>query len=194
MLKKGLIKLRTNWWIWLNFWLMAAVSKIQLKHLIKRIHPLNRSFYPKMGCPTWMAAVQLYCDSTVLPLKKAAIIHDPDYNYQPTKPRECHCRNNIQDIIFDLVWCIIWKANHRLKSSRSLIFCSLFKLKQNDPQVWRWKQWLTCFFTFLPCFLASAAPFCQKGTTSKQPRQAAQECGKVPRAAFANILKAVPGL
>ena len=38
------------------------------------------------------------------------------------------------------------------------------------------------------------APFCHKGSTSKQPRQVAQECGKVPRAAFTNILKAVPGL
>ena len=36
------------------------------------------------------------------------------------------------------------------------------------------------------------APFCHKGSTSKQPRQAAQECGKVPWAAFANIFKAVP--
>ena len=38
------------------------------------------------------------------------------------------------------------------------------------------------------------APFCHKGSTSKQPRQVAQECGKVPWAAFVNILKAVPGL
>ena len=38
------------------------------------------------------------------------------------------------------------------------------------------------------------APFCHKGSTSKQPRQGAQECVQVPWAAFSNILKAVPGL
>ena len=38
------------------------------------------------------------------------------------------------------------------------------------------------------------APFCQNGSTSKQPRQGAQECVQVPWAAFSNILKAVPSL
>ena len=32
------------------------------------------------------------------------------------------------------------------------------------------------------------APFCQKGSTSKQPRQGAHECVQVPWAAFSNIL------
>ena len=38
------------------------------------------------------------------------------------------------------------------------------------------------------------APFCQKGSTSKQPRQGAHECVQVPWAPFSNIFKAVPSI
>ena len=38
------------------------------------------------------------------------------------------------------------------------------------------------------------APFCHKGSTSKQPRQGAHECVQVPWAPFSNIFKAVPSI
>ena len=60
-----------------------------------------------------------------------------------------------------------------------------------------YRQWAT----LLTCYASWLAPFCQKGSTSNPrppvPRQGVQECeecGTVPWTAFANILKAIPGL
>ena len=68
-------------------------------------------------------------------------------------------------------------------------FLEMTAVPSTDTSVGNWTDGGQLFYPAI-----WPAPFCHKGSTSKQPRQGAQECVQVPWAAFSNILKAVPSL